>query len=118
MQQSQLSKIFKLYTAEQIIELDPLEFRDPKPHTCKENRLPAKQDMYICMSDHTQIKYMPTKETGIKFREKEIWDLVQKVMRGEKLVAIIGPHGIGKSSIVKAALHYIAERKFFTGSMI
>ena len=47
-----------------------------------------------------------------------MWELIDKVMSGERLVALLGLPGIGKSSIVRNALHFITERKFFTGGVI
>ena len=72
----------------------------------------------LCISEHIQVKHIPVKSTDIKFREKEVWDLVRKVMDGEKLIAVLGPHGVGKSSIARSVLHYVAERKLFTGGVI
>ena len=71
-----------------------------------------------CISDHIQFKEIPTKLINIKFREKEISELIENVMGGERLVILLGLHGFGKSSVARNALHYMSERKFFTGGML
>ena len=55
---------------------------------------------------------------NLKFREKEISELIESVMSGERLVVLLGLHGFGKSSIARNALHYMSERKFFTGGVL
>ena len=55
---------------------------------------------------------------NLKFREKEISELIESVMSGERLVILLGLHGLGKSSIARNALHYMCERKFFTGGVL
>lgn len=63
-------------------------------------------------------KELPTKLMNLKFREKEISELIESVMSGERLVILLGLHGLGKSSIARNALHYMCERKFFTGGVL
>ena len=38
--------------------------------------------------------------------------------KDNRLVASLGLHGIGKSSLVRNALHFIYERKYFTGGVV
>ena len=71
-----------------------------------------------CISDHSAFKEIPTKLSNILFRDKEISELIENVMNGERLVILLGLHGFGKSSIARNALHYMSERKFFTGGII
>ena len=71
-----------------------------------------------CISDHTAFKEIPTKLNNILYREKEISELIENVMNGERLVILLGLHGFGKSSIARNALHYMTERKFFTGGVL
>ena len=92
--------------------------RMTKPHICEEERLTADLGKYLCISDHIYLKHLPEKQLGIQYREKETYDLIQKIMHGERLVTVIGPHACGKSSIANLAMHYIAERKFFMDGML
>ena len=39
-------------------------------------------------------------------------------MSGERLIILLGLHGFGKSSIARNALHYVSQRKFFTGGIL
>ena len=44
--------------------------------------------------------------------------MTKQITSGKRLVLMFGLHGTGKSSIVRQALHYISDRKFFTGGVI
>ena len=39
-------------------------------------------------------------------------------MSDKRLVMILGLHGVGKSAVAKNAVHYMLERKYFTGGVI
>ena len=73
---------------------------------------------FQCISDHVQFKYFPSKLKNIKYRDKEMWNLISVVMNGNKLVILLGLHGVGKSCITRNALHYMTERKLFTGGVV
>ena len=48
-------------------------------------------------------------------------DLVDSVTNKhieEKIVMLLGLHGIGKSSVARNTLHYIYERKYVTGGIL
>ena len=46
-------------------------------------------------------------------------ELIELVMdKDNRLITSLGLHGIGKSSLVRNALHFIYERKYFTGGII
>ena len=51
-------------------------------------------------------------------RANDIEELVATVLNGTRLIDLVGVNGIGKSSILKFALHYMSDRKFFTGGII
>ena len=36
----------------------------------------------------------------------------------ERIVPLLGLHGIGKSSLARNTLHYVAERKMFSGGVL
>ena len=64
-----------------------------------------------------QFKYIPSKLQNIKFRDKEMWNLISDIMNGHRLLILLGLHGVGKSCLARNALHYMSERKFFTGGV-
>ena len=47
-----------------------------------------------------------------------MWELIKLVMSGNRLVILLGLDGVGKSSLARNALHYMSERKFFTGGVV
>ena len=51
-------------------------------------------------------------------RLKDIEDLVSRVLDNNRLINLVGVHGIGKSSVLKCGVHYMFERKYFNGGMI
>ena len=54
----------------------------------------------------------------LKYREQRIWKLVESVMQGTRLIQLIGLPGIGKSSVARHSIHYMMQRKYFTGGII
>ena len=88
-----------------------------EPHICY-NLSKAAAGEYKCISDHIQFKQIPQKLENLKFREKEVWKIVESIMKGNRLLFMLGLHGTGKSTIVRYALNYICDRKFFTGGVI
>ena len=52
-------------------------------------------------------------------RLKEVQELVCQVLdKDNRCIDLVGVSGIGKSSVLKFALHYMNDRKFFTGGII
>ena len=47
-------------------------------------------------------------------------DLIKGVMsdNGERLIMLLGLHGVGKSSVARNALHYIHERRYMSGGIV
>ena len=74
--------------------------------------------VYACVSDHVLVKQVPTTMPKFSFREKPISKLVQSVMDGERLVVLLGVQGLNKSAVARFAIHYMLERKYFTGGAI
>ena len=67
------------------------------------------------------MKHIPAKQKGLKFREREIIRLIEEIVdknSTEKIIIVLGLHGIGKSSIAKNALNYIYERKLVQGGIL
>ena len=109
--------LFIKYTSEQKVEFDEVFPQKAAPHVCySHSKAPAGQ--YKCISDHIQFKQIPNKLANLKFREKEVSKLTESVMSGNRLVIMLGLHGTGKSTIVRQALHYMCDRKYFTGGVI
>ena len=72
-------------------------------------------------SQQVLVKNLPSKLQTLKFRDREIMDLVDSVTNKhieEKIVMLLGLHGIGKSSVARNTLHYIYERKYVTGGIL
>ena len=44
--------------------------------------------------------------------------IVKSVMSGKRLIMLLGLHGVGKSAVARNAVHYMLERKYFTGGVI
>ena len=62
---------------------------------------------------------MPSKLAKFSYREKEMSKLLEIILADkERIVNILGLHGIGKSYLARNTLHYVAERKLFTGGIL
>ena len=70
------------------------------------------------LSDHIFVKHVTKKSDFLKYRTKSLWKLVSSVLKGNRLNYVLGLHGIGKTSLVKAALRFLMERKYFTGGLL
>ena len=99
------------------MEFESLGAVKAKAHACYSHQMEAKGN-YRCISDHIQFKQIPEKLPNLKFRDKEVWEVTKSITSGNRLVFMFGLHGSGKSTIVRQALHYICDRKFFTGGVI
>ena len=55
---------------------------------------------------------------NLKGREKQISNIVDSVMKGHRLIMLLGLHGVGKSAVARNAVHFMIERKYFTGGVI
>ena len=63
----------------------------------------------MCLSDHNSIKYIPAKLEKLKFREKEMSKLLESLLLyKERIVPLLGLHGVGKSALARNTLHYVA----------
>ena len=63
---------------------------------------------------------LPRKTTDVFKNEKAISNLVESIMSEDnnRLIALLGHPGLGKSTVVNAALHYVLERRYFSGGVI
>ena len=86
-------------------------------HQCYQHE-PIFQGEVICLSDHVKIKNVPSKIENLIGREKHLNKIVKSIMSDQRLVMILGLHGVGKSAVAKNAVHYMLERKYFTGGVI
>ena len=67
------------------------------------------------------MKQIPAKVKALKFREREIIELIEDIVdknNHEQIFMLLGLHGIGKSSIAKNTLNYIYERKLVLGGIL
>ena len=89
-----------------------------KKHECKPlSNFP--EGSFLDLSDHNRIKYIPSKYENLKFREKDMSTLLQSLLQNkERIVPILGLCGIGKSVLARNTLHYVAERKMFSGGVL
>ena len=73
---------------------------------------------YQCESKHVLIKQIPAKIPNLKFREKEMIELIHKIKGRQRIVMVTGLHGIGKSGVANNVLHHIYARKEITGGVL
>ena len=89
---------------------DEIDFRHAKGYT-----------KFTDLTPHITLKQLPRREE-INYRASEITRIVQSLLNatyGQSPVTVVfGLTSIGKSSIVKSALHFLSKRKYFTHAMI
>ena len=44
--------------------------------------------------------------------------LYRLLEEGQRIIPLVGLHGIGKSAFARTTMHYAAERRYFTGGMM
>ena len=101
-------------------DLDGLCMQDDMDNGHECYSLPKSEPgMWNCMSDHNLVKQIPAKLDRIKFREKETSQLLEYLLFDNfRIVSLLGLRGVGKSSLARNALHYVAERKICTGGIL
>lgn len=59
----------------------------------------------------------PTRQTSLIGRYKEMYQLIQKLLlpNSGKIFTVWGQHGVGKTALVKAVMHYVTERNLIKG---
>lgn len=59
----------------------------------------------------------PTRQTSLIGRFKEMYKLIQKLLlpNSGKIFTVWGQHGVGKTALVKAVMHYVNERNLIKG---
>ena len=63
-------------------------------------------------SKYVLFKHMPARIPDFKYRNKDMCELLKNLIKNkERVVVILGLHGMGKSSLVKNAFHFIYMRK-------
>lgn len=60
---------------------------------------------------------IPSKVEGFVGRQREIFEVVSSIL-ANRLVTIIGLPGIGKTSLSKNAVHYLATRRVFKAGIV
>ena len=45
-------------------------------------------------------------------------EILMKEKNPNKLISILGLYGIGKSTLARNMLHFVASRKYFTGGIV
>ena len=63
---------------------------------------------------------LPKKTNDVFKNEKAISNLVEAIMDTEKprLITLLGHPGVGKSTVANYAMHYVLERRYFSGGVI
>jgi len=109
--------MFKMLLQEEVKVLKSLGSEKEDPHRCFifGPLVPGKM---INLTDKTDIKYFPTNLNELRGRRKELFDLVLKILEGERFIQLLGLPGTGKSSLARTALHYLYERRYFQGGLI
>ena len=73
----------------------------------------------LCKSEHVLFKSLPSNMPYLKYRNKDMVKLVRSlVMNKERIITLLGLHGMGKTSLVKNTLHYIYVRRFVLGGIM
>ena len=70
---------------------------------------------------HNQLMVMPKniRNFNFKFRESQMSEILNHLLGSkEQIVNVFGLCGMGKSALVKSTLHYVAQRKYFTGGIL
>ena len=88
-------------------------------HICYAHQKRPKGQL-ICNSEHIKVKSgVPAQvKCTQNTRERAISKLVKSIMNGKRLVTLLGLYGIGKSTVVTNAVHYMVQRKYFSGGII
>ena len=118
--------MFQIFTHEQIDELNIANDSTVEWHKTPEHRKVCRSNLMgyiaegnvVCKSRHVLVKQIPAKMQNLRFREKELIETIENIMNGERLVMLLGLHGVGKSSVAKNTLHFIYERKYMTGGVL
>ena len=62
---------------------------------------------------------IPSKLEKLIFRDKDMSKLMELFFEDkERIINILGLHGMGKSGLARNTLHYIADRKMATGGIL
>lgn len=117
MHQSQEADKFQMLKQEELKLQDPIFQNKDDSHVCFYQPMRMAGDL-VCMSDHIAVKHVPDKVSNLKGREKQISKIVKLILSGERLIIMLGLHGVGKSALARNAVYYMLERKYFTGGII
>lgn len=109
------SSIFKLFVKEQLIVHSWEDMPEIKASGHSGNCYHferVKDGQLNNISDHNIIKKLAPRQKCFMFREKEIYNILERmIVNQEKMMFIGGMRGIGKSSLIKFVQHFLSQRK-------
>jgi AAA+ ATPase superfamily predicted ATPase len=70
------------------------------------------------LTDRVDVEYIYSPISNLIGRERDLVQLVSKIATGTRLTCLLGLPGIGKSSIVRNAIHFFVKRRFFLAGVV
>jgi predicted ATP-dependent serine protease len=70
------------------------------------------------MTEKMNILDIPAATNELKGRRREMFELIQNISSGERLIQLLGVPGIGKSSLVLSVMQNLSERRVFLGGIV
>ena len=72
----------------------------------------------VNLTEKLCVNEIPAAVSDLKGRRKDMFELIQNICSGQRLVQLLGVPGIGKSSLIRSVLQCLLERRVFLGGMV
>lgn len=95
---------------------DDLNPYSGKVHKCK-GFANFSKGSFCNMNEEPQFDYVPSNIEGFIDRQREMYEII-KLLNDNRVVSILGPPGIGKTSLARNLSNYIKDRKKFKDGII
>ena len=93
-------------------DIDIDMFGDEKTHICS-NKVLFQTGKFQCKQNHIRITRFRDPYLGIDCKTKDLEQLINLILSKESLIVVNGQENSGISELVKEALRYFADRKYF-----
>lgn len=112
------ANMFMMLLEEELVNINSLGLLPEAQHFCEPFKLP--QEGSLCdLTDKPDLVSFPATPQNLLGRESDLFNLVQRIASDDKrLVSVVGVPGIGKSSLIRKALHFFNDRNYFTGGIV